>query len=157
LGDLLAAGLVLEDTVDDDAVPAIITAETCDLGYVFGIFRESQLIGEVSLSGVVRGNRQTAFLSLWVDADVRGEGVAEEAYVLLVGHAFDNLDLHRVEVAALPDNDAVIRALEKVGVESRGTDPRSVRIGGEWRDHERYVFTAEDWTKRGDELRSQFT
>lgn len=157
LDALLDTGVVTERDSHRDLYARVVTAEACDLGYDFTLTRDDQVIGQARLAGVVRGNRQSATLSLWIDEEHRGEGHAEEAFVLLVGHAIEGLQLHRVEVVALPDNDAVTRALDKVGVTSVGVDPACLMVRGEWRDHERYVFTAEDWAERGDALRGEFT
>lgn len=126
-----------------------------DREYGVGIWHEGELIGEAGLYGIVRASLQSTQLRMWIDADHVGHGHAGEAFFLLCRLAFRNLGLHRVEAAVLPENEAVKRALEKFGVRSEGLASGYLRVAGEWRDHERYGITAEEFDQREDELTRQ--
>ena len=52
--------------------------------------------------------------------DAWGQGLASEALGLLIGFAFDALDLHRLEADADPDNVRSLRALERQGFQREG-------------------------------------
>ena len=58
-----------------------------------------------------------------------------EGMTLLLGYAFRTLKLHRLEANIQPKNVASI-ALAR----------RCRKVGGRWRDHERWAITREDWT-----------
>jgi [ribosomal protein S5]-alanine N-acetyltransferase len=121
-------------------------------GYGFGIFVEGRFAGEITLSSIQRGPFQNAFVGYWVDRSLAGNGLAPEATVLVLRFAFEELGLHRVEVAIVPRNTASRRVVEKVDLREEGVALRYLEIDGRWEDHARYAITAEEWALRGDEL-----
>ena len=58
-------------------------------------------------------------------------------------HAFTNLRLHRVEANIQPDNEASRRVAVANGFRLEGYSPRYLKIGGRWRDHERWCALAD--------------
>lgn len=117
-------------------------------GYGFGIFVGDRFVGEINLSAVQRGPFQNAYVGYWVDEDVAGNGYVPEAVVLLFRFAFEELGLHRVQVAIIPRNTPSRRVAEKLGLRDEGVALRYLEINGEWEDHVRYALTAEDWADR---------
>jgi ribosomal-protein-alanine N-acetyltransferase len=91
--------------------------------------------GFVGISSIVRGARQSAILSYWVDQSRNGRGLASAAVAEVVDYAFGELELHRLEAGTLVDNFASQRVLEKNGFERIGLARNYLLIGGEWRDH----------------------
>jgi len=63
----------------------------------------------------------------------------------VLGAAFGELGLHRVEANIQPGNAPSIALAEGAGFKREGFSPRYLKIGGRWRDHERYAILAEDW------------
>ena len=53
----------------------------------------------------------------------------------LVPYVFNALDLHRLEAACLPNNEASKQLLKKVGFVEEGYARRYLKINGAWRDH----------------------
>jgi ribosomal-protein-alanine N-acetyltransferase len=121
-------------------------------GFGFGIFAEDRLRGEINVSGVQRGPFQSAYVGYWVDEESAGRGYVPEAVVVLLRHAFEELDLHRLQIAIIPRNQASRRVAEKLGLREEGTAERYLEIAGVWEDHVRYAITAEEWQERRDEL-----
>jgi ribosomal-protein-alanine N-acetyltransferase len=72
--------------------------------------------------------------------------------VLVTRHAFEELELHRLQVAIIPRNAASRRVAEKLGLRDEGTALRYLEIAGVWEDHVRYAITAEEWQERRDAL-----
>ena len=64
---------------------------------------------------------------------------------LVLRHAFQTLRLHRVEANIQPGNHASITLARRAGFHREGYSPRYLKIGGRWRDHERWALLAEDW------------
>jgi ribosomal-protein-alanine N-acetyltransferase len=62
--------------------------------------------------------------------------------------AFNELRLHRVEANIQPQNRASIAVLKRNGFSREGFSRRYLKIGGRWRDHERWAIVKEDWKKR---------
>jgi ribosomal-protein-alanine N-acetyltransferase len=114
------------------------------------------LAGEINLSGIHRGPFQSAHVGYWIDEAQAGRGLVPEALVLVLGLAFEELSLHRVEVAIVPRNRASRRVVEKLGLREEGTARDYLQIRGRWEDHVRYGVTAGEWGERRDELAERF-
>lgn len=121
-------------------------------GFGFGIFVEGQLVGEINISSVQRGPFQSAYVGYWIDERHAGRGYMPEAVVVVCRHAFEELGLHRLQIAIIPRNDPSNRVVEKLGIRFEGTALRYLEINGVWEDHNRYGITAEDWDERREEL-----
>ena len=121
-------------------------------GYGFGIFLDDRLAGEITLSSIQRGPFQNGFIGYWVDRALAGAGLAPEATVAVLRFAFEELSLHRIEVAIVPRNQASRRVVEKLELREEGVALRYLEIDGRWEDHVRYAITAEEWVERSDEL-----
>ena len=121
-------------------------------GFGFGIFVEGRLAGEITLSSIQRGPFQNATIGYWVDRDMAGRGIAPEATVAVLRFAFEELALHRVEIAIVPRNAPSRRVVEKLGLREESVAVRFLEIDGRWEDHVRYAITAEEWAQRREEL-----
>jgi len=117
-------------------------------GYGFGIFVGDRLAGEITLSSVQRGPFQNAFVGYWVDESMAGQGLAPESTVVVLRFAFEELALHRVEIAIVPRNRPSRRVVEKLHLREEGVAVRYLEIDGRWEDHVRYALTSEEWVER---------
>jgi ribosomal-protein-alanine N-acetyltransferase len=125
-------------------------------GYGFGVFVEGRFAGEINLSAIQRGPFQSAYVGYWIDEAEAGLGYTPEALVVLVRFAFDDLRLHRVQIAIIPRNTPSRRVVEKVKVREEGVAERYLEINGVWEDHVRYAITAEEWQQRRDDLLTEW-
>ena len=123
-----------------------------DHAYPFGVFVDQQFAGEINLNNVIRGALQGATVGYWVDQDRAGRGYTSEALVVLAKFAFDQLQLHRLEICIVPRNTNSRRVVDKLAIRCEGVAERYLEINGTWEDHLRYAITAEEWAARGDEL-----
>ncbi len=123
-------------------------------GYGFGIFTaaDDAFVGEINLSSVQRGPFQNAYVGYWIDRRHAGEGLTPEALVVAARYAFEDLGLHRLQVAIIPRNGASRRVVEKLSLREEGVALRYLEINGVWEDHVRYALTAEEWDARRAEL-----
>jgi ribosomal-protein-alanine N-acetyltransferase len=121
-------------------------------GYGFGIFVDGRLAGEITLSSIQRGPFQNAFVGYWVDRELAGQGIVPEATVTVLRFAFEELGLHRVEIAIVPRNRPSRRVVEKLGLREESVAQRYLEIDGKWEDHVRYAMTSEEWSARREEL-----
>lgn len=126
------------------------------LHFAFGVHAGKDLIGEAQLAGIAISGPLSAHFGLFLGQQHVGKQLSQEIFVLLCRFAFDELQLHRVELAVLPSDKAARRAAVKAGLRSEGVAVRFLQIGDEWRDHERFVITAEEWTARRAELEDSF-
>lgn len=121
-------------------------------GFGFGVFVEGRLIGEMNVSSLQRGPFQNAYVGYWVDQRLAGQGYIPEALVVAMNFAFEELHLHRLQIAIIPRNGPSRRVVEKLGIRMEGMAERYLEINGIWEDHLRYAITLEEWHERKDEL-----
>jgi ribosomal-protein-alanine N-acetyltransferase len=121
-------------------------------GYGFGVFVGHRFCGEININAVQRGPFQNAYVGYWVDEACAGEGLIPESVVVVCRHAFEDLALHRLQVAIIPRNHSSRRVMEKLEFREEGIAVRYLEINGAWEDHVRYAITAEEWRERGEEL-----
>lgn len=122
------------------------------VGFGFGIFVDDRFRGEINISAIQRGAFQSAYVGYWIDEAVAGRGLMPEAVVVICRFAFEDLHLHRLQIAVVPRNTASRRVPEKLGIRNEGIAERYLEIAGVWEDHVRYAITAEEWWERRDDL-----
>lgn len=103
----------------------------------FFIFADSDqsLVGAITLSNVRRGVAETGTLGYWIGESFAGRGLGTAAVRAMLAYAFEDLHLHRLEAACVPDNTASRRVLEKTGFVLEGQARAYLKINGEWADH----------------------
>ncbi len=121
-------------------------------GFGYGLFVHGDFAGEINLSSVQRGPFQSAYVGYWVDEKHAGNGYVAEGLVVLARWVFEELNLHRIQIAIIPRNHNSRRVMEKLGLRDEGTALRYLEINGVWEDHVRYAITAEEWCERREEL-----
>lgn len=126
------------------------------IGHGFGIFVDGSFCGEINLSSVLRGPFQSASVGYWIDEAQAGNSYVPEALVVLARHAFEELRLHRIEIAIIPRNAASRRVVEKLDIREEGIARWFLEINGVWEDHVRFGLTTEDWLERGEQLVSDW-
>lgn len=112
----------------------------------FAITYQGQLVGQVTVSTIVRGAYAGATLGYWVDGAVAGRGIAPVALALVVDHCFAAVGLHRVEANVRPENAASRRVLDKLAFREEGLHRRYLHLDGGWRDHASYALTRGELT-----------
>jgi [ribosomal protein S5]-alanine N-acetyltransferase len=106
---------------------------------------DGAIAGAINLSQIFRGGFQNAYLGYYVGAVYSGQGYMSEAIELALKYAFEKLRLHRLEANIQPGNRASIAMVRRAGFVHEGYSKRYLKIGGRWRDHERWAILAEDW------------
>ncbi|MDZ7678482.1 MAG: GNAT family protein [Acidimicrobiales bacterium] len=120
--------------------------------YGFAIFIDGDFAGEINVSSVQRGPFQSAYVGYWIDERHAGHGYMPEAVVTIMRFAFEDLNLHRLQISIIPRNMASRRVVEKLDLRCEGLAQRYLEINGVWEDHLRYAITAEEWQERGETL-----
>lgn len=92
---------------------------------------------------------ETAHFGYWLATPVWGRGYASEALAALLDFGFEVLGLKRIWGAAMPDNPASIRVMEKCGL-ARGGMMRVQRPNfGDEVDMVKLELLHSDWLERG--------
>jgi len=103
------------------------------------------LVGVVTADQIVRGLFQSAYLGYYAFVPYAGRGCMRAGLALVLDRLFDALRLHRVEANIQPDNEASKRLVRGLGFQLEGYSPKYLKIGGVWRDHERWALLVDDW------------
>jgi [ribosomal protein S5]-alanine N-acetyltransferase len=114
-------------------------------GYLIRHRACGELVGVVNISDIVRGGLQSGHLGYGAFASHAGRGLMTEGLRAVIGVAFGELGLHRVEANIQPGNARSIALARRLGFEKEGYSRRYLLIDGDWRDHERWALLAEDW------------
>src|SRR3984957_11712294 len=104
-----------------------------------------QLVGYVNVSSIVRGAFQSAYLGYGAFASHAGKGLMTEGLRAVIDTAFGELGLHRLGAHIQPPNARSLALVQRLGFHKEGYSPRSLRLAGDWRDHERWALRSEDW------------
>ena len=112
---------------------------------LFLLRREDEaLLGAITLDNIRRGPAQAGTLGYWVGAAYARQGYMREAIQAVVHHAFQHLDLSRIEAACLPENAASRGVLEATGFKYEGVAQSYLQINGRWRNHVLYANLRHD-------------
>ena len=103
-----------------------------------------QFVGQLTVSNIVGGSARFGQIGYWIDQRYAGRGAMPVAVALTIDFCFNQLDLHRMEIAIRPENTASLRVVEKLGMREVGFAPRYLHIDGDWRDHRLFAVTTEE-------------
>jgi ribosomal-protein-alanine N-acetyltransferase len=103
------------------------------------------LAGVANASCIVRGVFQNAFLGFYAFTPFAGRGLMFQGLQQVIGRLFSEHGLHRLEANVQPSNARSTALVKKLGFRLEGHSPRYLKICGEWRDHNRYAMTSEEW------------
>lgn len=106
---------------------------------------DEKIVGSINLTQIFRARFQNAYLGYYLGKEYTGKGYMKEAIALILQYAFKDLKLHRIEANVQPNNIASIAVLERNGFSKEGFSPKYLKIGGRWRDHERWAIIRENW------------
>ena len=95
------------------------------------------IVGQVTLSNVVRGVFQSCSVGYWVDGEHTGQGLGS-ALLEVACETARSWELHRVEAATVLRNVASQAVLAKCGFTPIGTASDYLFIAGRWQDHRLY-------------------
>lgn len=107
--------------------------------FSFAMWHERNLIGQISLGGVIFGALRGGHIGYWIDRNYINKGYTTQAVELVTEFAFTSLMLHRIEINLRPENVASRRVAEKAGYRFEGERSRYLHIDGDWRDHSCFV------------------
>jgi [ribosomal protein S5]-alanine N-acetyltransferase len=98
------------------------------------------LVGVVNLSEIVRGAFRSAYLGYYAFRPYAGKGLMRAGLAKVIQHVFASMKLHRLEANIQPGNKLSIGLAKSLGFRREGISPRYLKIGGRWRDHERWAL-----------------
>ncbi|MFM5903605.1 MAG: GNAT family N-acetyltransferase [Microbacteriaceae bacterium] len=113
-------------------------------GLPFVIEVDGQVVGQLNVANILFGSVSSAIIGYWIAPEYAGRGIAPTAVALATDYLFNDLRLHRVEIAIRPENGPSLRVVEKLGFRYEGLKQRYIHINGAWRDHYLFALTHEE-------------
>jgi RimJ/RimL family protein N-acetyltransferase len=107
-----------------------------------------RLIGITSLHEIDFRNRRSCFGLVIGVQEEWGKGHGTEATGLMVGHAFETLNLNRVWLNVFENNPAGIRIYEKIGFRREGILRQDAFHSGRYWDTYIMAILREEWLKK---------
>lgn len=104
-----------------------------------------ELAGVISINEIVRGVFCSGYLGYYAFVPHNGHGYMKRGLSAVLAEAFGRHRLHRLEANIQPDNEASRQLVQRCGFRLEGYSPRYLKLGGRWRDHERWAITVEEW------------
>ena len=111
-------------------------------GFLVCEAEQGAIVGVVNLTNVVLGLFRSGYLGYYAFAGHERRGFMRAGLLQVARHAFKTLKLHRLEANIQPDNLASIALVRSCGFAKEGYSPKYLKIGGRWRDHERWAILA---------------
>lgn len=123
-------------TPDGQAVviESLLAAHDEGLAWPGVVVSDETVIGQVSISSILRGPFRKGFLGYWVSSLHQGLGHTSRAVALALRVAEDELNLHRLEAHTQLENLASQAVLRKHGFRSWGIAHDHFYADGAWRD-----------------------
>jgi RimJ/RimL family protein N-acetyltransferase len=120
--------------------------------FQWGIARREDdlVIGTCTLLHLDTDNRR-AEIGFALGREHWGRGYINEALVALLGFAFGELDLHRIEADVDPRNAASIRTLERLGFQREGYLRERWLVNGEAQDSLLFGLLRREWLRLSSE------
>ena len=106
---------------------------------------EGELAGVININEIVRGVFCSGYLGYYALVPHDRCGYMRAGLSAVIQLAFHRYGLHRLEANIQPENGRSIALVRSLGFEREGYSPRYLKIGGRWRDHERWAVTSESW------------
>lgn len=106
------------------------------------------VVGEVVLYDWNPAHRSCVFRTL-IGPGGRGRGLGTEATRLIVGYAFEQIGLHRIQLDVYSHNHRARRVYEKVGFVEEGTRRQVQLRDGVWLDEVVMSILSHEWDVRG--------
>lgn len=134
-----------------EEVAAFIDRENeSSTSYPFAIRRVSDnlLVGTIGLYDVAWGNR-TAWVGIGIGRrEDWGKGYGSEAMEILIRYAFDELNLHRLQLTVIDYNPRALKMYEKLGFVREGNYREFVERDGARHDLFLYGLLRPEWRQR---------
>lgn len=123
-----------------------MTKQTTQRAYVVFDIENESYVGMTRLYAFDSKNKSTKIGFTWYGSEFQGSGVNTHCKYLILDHAFENLDIERVELNADLRNERSIAAMKKIGFVQEGILRQSIYLpDGHKRDTVIFSLLKEEW------------
>ncbi|HEX8685562.1 MAG TPA: GNAT family protein, partial [Pyrinomonadaceae bacterium] len=117
-------------------------------GFATLIFSGGRVAGSIGYNNIDWANRKTD-IGYWLGAAYQGRGLMTRSCRALVGHAFGELRLNRVEIYCAVANVRSRRIPERLGFAQEGTHRQAEWVHDHFKDLVSYSMLAAEWKEKG--------
>ena len=111
-----------------------VRADTQRAWFMVVVKENNKVIGEAGLLRMDRAWRTTDISVIIWEREEWGKGYGTEAVLLLLDHAFRQLDFHRAAIGVVGFNERALRFWEKVGFRKEGVQRDGYYYDGKYHD-----------------------
>ena len=116
-------------------------------GLVAGMWYREKLVGTIGLH--INKSHQNASVGYWIDGSHEGKGIVTRACQALISYAFEELNLHRIEIRASTGNSRSRAIPERLGFVEEGVVRGAFKLYDEFQDSVIYGMLRDDWNRIG--------
>lgn len=113
-------------------------------GFQCCIWYEGKLSGMIGLVHINWANRDT-MIGYWLGPEFQGNGIMTRCCRKLIGYAFEELDLNRVEIRVAAENKRSRAIPERLGFVKEGVVREAEWLYDHFVDHVIYGMVRRDW------------
>lgn len=118
-------------------------------GFVFKVLDSNQsVVGHVELGNVDRHHRLLRIGRVFVASEHRRQGIGTQLMRAALAVAFDQLQMHRVELSVFDFNQAAIACYERVGFRREGVRREMFRLSNEYWSEVVMSILDSEWSSR---------
>lgn len=115
-------------------------------GFPASIWFKGTLAGIIDYNTIDWSNR-TASIGYWLGASFQGKGLVTKACRALIGYAFNELKLNRMEIRCATGNKRSRAIPERLGFTQEGTVRQAEWLYDHFVDHAVYGMLASEWQR----------
>jgi ribosomal-protein-serine acetyltransferase len=115
-------------------------------GLTLGIWCDGKFAGTIGTHKIDWLNRKVE-LGYWIAAELQGRGIVTSACRAFIDHAFDEWQLHRVEIHCATGNQKSCAIPERLGFQLEGVLRDAQLVNEKYYDIKVYSMLAGEWSK----------
>jgi ribosomal-protein-serine acetyltransferase len=114
------------------------------VAFDYAIRWKGAMAGGIGLHNLDPSSRN-AHIGYWLAPPFQGHGVMTRACAAITTHAFDSLELHRLEIRCVIENLRSRAVAERTGYHQEGSLREAYLLHGRFRDIALYAMTVSEW------------
>jgi len=120
------------------------------------IFYNQILVGSIGLVKIIKDN-QSAEIGYWLSQDFQGKGIIVQSCQRIIQHAFEKMQLNRLEINVASSNLKSVRIPEKLNFSLEGTLRDGLYIHDKFHNLKKYSLLKREWKKEDNFIKSPFS
>lgn len=116
-------------------------------GFQAAILVDNHIAGTIGHHKIDWQKRKTS-LGYWLGKSYQGRGIMTTCFAAVIQHAFDELELHRVEIHCAVDNHKSRAIPTKLGFSEEAILKEAIQLNGIFKNRVIYSMLSSEWTDK---------